>query len=73
MAMTPEATLQGIRLMGSMLGEMVKAMTEAGLTREEALYIAKEWLISTLARSKPDADSLVQYMKTLNPMEPKKQ
>lgn len=70
----PEATLKGIRIMGEMVAEMVKAMVDGGMTREEAVYIAKEWCLSALSNTKkPGADALVDYMKTLNPMEPTKQ
>lgn len=73
----PEATLAGVRQMGEMMAEMMRSLTEGGMTRAEALTIVKDWFISTMANSQAKrdggGDALVDYMKTLNPMEPKKQ
>lgn len=74
MALTDE-TLKGVRMMGEMVAEMVRAMSEHGMTREEAVGVARDWMIATITNTtaKKPTDSLVDYMKTLNPMEPKKQ
>ena len=73
----PEATLKGIRLAGAMTAEIVKAMVENGLTREEALNVGRDWLLTFVsaatAKGKAPTDALVEYMKTLNPREPGKQ
>lgn len=71
--MLNDDVLKGIRMAGEMMAELVKTLTAAGLEREEALWIAKEWFVTAMSQVKKPGDPLVEYMKAMKTVPEKKQ